>query len=175
MRSQANRRLAYDAVFLALALILSYLESLLSGFLPIPGLKLGLPNVAVMAVFCLFGKKDALAVSLLRCFVQFLLFGSAPALLLSLSGAFLSFLILLLVDCGRRRGVGMIGASVLSAAAHIAGQCAAASLFYGFFPVLFYYPTMLALSAPSGIVTGVLLVFILRAAERIPKKGERTP
>lgn len=173
MRSPANRRLAYDAVFLALSLILSYLESVFSGFLPIPGLKLGLPNVAVMAVFSLFGKKDALIVSLLRCFVQFLLFGSAPALLLSLSGAFFSFFLLLLTDCGRRRGIGVIGASVLSAAAHITGQCAAASLFYGFLPVLFYYPTMLALSAPCGIVTGVLLVLILRAAERIPRGRER--
>ena len=70
-RSRAERRLAYDAAFLALAVILSYLEALLSGFFPIPGLKLGLPNVAVMAVFRLIGRRDALAVSFLRCMIHF--------------------------------------------------------------------------------------------------------
>ena len=174
-RSRAERRLAYDAAFLALAVILSYLEALLSGFFPIPGLKLGLPNVAVMAVFRLIGRRDALAVSFLRCMIHFLLFGSATALVLSLAGAALSFLVLLLFDGGRSRRIGEIGVSVLSAFAHITGQCLAASLFYGFFAVFSFYPILTALSVPSGIFTGLLLLLILRSTEKISQKGKGTP
>ena len=102
-------------------------------------------------------------------------FGSATALVLSLAGAVLSFLVLLLFDGGRSRRIGEIGVSVLSAFAHITGQCLAASLFYGFLAVLSFYPILTALSVPSGIFTGLLLLLILRSAEKLSQKGKGTP
>ena len=66
------KRTAYDltktAMMLALALILSIVEAWLlpRGILPIPGFKLGLANVAILVTLYSVGRKEALAVAILR-------------------------------------------------------------------------------------------------------------
>ena len=56
--SRANliRRISMDAMLCVLAMMLSYLEVILplNLLVPLPGFRLGLANVAVVAVFCLF-------------------------------------------------------------------------------------------------------------------------
>ena len=45
-----TRKIAYLGVFLALALILSYVESLIPFYFGIPGVKLGLTNLIVVVM-----------------------------------------------------------------------------------------------------------------------------
>ena len=62
----SRNKAAYLGVFLALALICSYVESLIPFYFGIPGVKLGLTNlVVVMMLYCV-GTKEALAVSVCR-------------------------------------------------------------------------------------------------------------
>ena len=62
--------------FLAVALILSYVESLIPFSFGIPGIKLGLPNLAVVLLLYRNGIQDALTVNVLRIMLAGFLFGS---------------------------------------------------------------------------------------------------
>lgn len=149
-------RLAENAAFLSLALVLSFVESFLpAALLLLPGFKIGLANLALLAVFYRSGRlADTAVVSLCRCLVTFLLFGNPTGLMFSLCGGALVIVMLGMVR--RVRGLSFIGISVLCALAHNLGQLAAAVLLTGW-AVLAYLPALLAASAFYGTVNGILL------------------
>ena len=77
-------------LLVALAMILSYVESLIPAFVAVPGVKVGLANIVVIFALYTLGPVEALTVSLLRVILSSFLFGSVLSLLYSLSGALLS-------------------------------------------------------------------------------------
>ena len=81
---------------LTVAMILSYVESLLPS-VGIPGVKMGLANIAVIFALFRFGWKEAAALSLVRVVLASLLFGSVGAMLYSLAGAVLSLAVMALL------------------------------------------------------------------------------
>ena len=72
-----TKKVAFLGVFLALALILSYVESLIPFYFGIPGVKLGLTNLIVVVMLYLCGTKEAFAISMLRIMLSGFLFGEA--------------------------------------------------------------------------------------------------
>lgn len=149
-----TRRLAYAAASLALALLFSYVESLVPLTFALPGVKLGLPNVAIMFAFFHLGRAQGALVSFLRVLLVSLLFGSAASFFFSLLGAAFAFAALLILSRGAH--FGRIGISVGCAAAHGVGQITAAALLYGI-GVLSYLPYLLLSALPFGAVCGALL------------------
>ena len=149
-------RLAENAAFLSVALILSFVESFLPpALLPLPGFKIGLANLAILSVF--YRTESAANAALIvfcRCLLTFFLFGSVTFLLFSLCGGIL--VVGMLIVLKRIRGLSFLGISVLCAAAHNLGQLIAAVLLTG--PaVLAYLPALFAASAFYGSINGVLL------------------
>ena len=71
-----TRKIAYLGVFLALALILSYVESLIPFYFGIPGVKLGLTNLIVVVMLYCTGTKEAFGVSVARILLAGFLFGN---------------------------------------------------------------------------------------------------
>lgn len=61
-----KRKVALLGVFLALALICSYVESLIPFYFGVPGMKLGLTNIVVVLLLYFYGTKEALTVSFMR-------------------------------------------------------------------------------------------------------------
>ena len=55
MRIMNNRKLVTLALFITTALMLSYIESLFPFFFGVPGMKLGLANLAVVIVLYFYG------------------------------------------------------------------------------------------------------------------------
>ena len=82
-------KVAQYGLLTALALALSWVESLLPP-LGVPGVKLGLPNLAIVFALYRLGFKDAWAISLARVVLVTLLFGNGAALAYSVAGAALS-------------------------------------------------------------------------------------
>lgn len=163
------RRLCIDALVLASALILSYVEHLLplTLLIPFPGVKLGLANIAVMYLFFSVSKLDAAAVSLVRVFMSALLFGSAVSFLMSLGGALLSYAAMLSVSyLYKKEKISFVGVSVVSAILHGVGQLAAASLIYT--PAVFsYLPVLMAGGTVTGCVSGIVLNIIYKRIENL--------
>ena len=75
------KKTAYLGLFLALALICSYIESLIPFYFGIPGVKLGLANIVVVLMLYCTGAKSALAVSVLRILLSGFLFGNMFSIL----------------------------------------------------------------------------------------------
>ena len=66
MELSGRRKTAYMGLLLSFALILSYVESLIPFFFGVPGMKLGLANLAVMLALYLFGTEAAFLLNVLR-------------------------------------------------------------------------------------------------------------
>ena len=160
MRTKKN---ALRALLVALALVLSYLESLLPPLAHIaPGLKL--PNIAVVFALYRLGGRDAAAISLLRVALAALLFGSALSLAYSAAGAAVSLAVMLLL---RRSGrFGCMGVSVAGALAHNLAQLATAALLLGTRRLLWYLPALLIGGTISGIAVGVAAALLVTRVKR---------
>lgn len=168
MMQSRTKVLSLTAALCALAAVLSYAESLVSSLIlfPLPGLRLGLSNVAVMAAFLLLGPLPALIVVVTKCLLVFLLVGSPLSFILSLSGSALAFFSILITRCGQCRFCSMVGASVLSSALHVTGQVLCAALLCGGSLIPVYLPPLLLASIPTGAVTGWLLSVTVRGARK---------
>ena len=144
-----TKRLVLLAMLTAVAMILSYVESLLPQ-IGIPGVKMGLANIAVIFALFRFGWKEAAALSLVRVVLVSLLFGSVGAMLYSLAGAVLSLAVMALLR--RIDRFSTVGISVAGGVAHNAGQILMAMLILQTKQLLVYLPVL----AVSGIAGGVL-------------------
>ena len=150
-RDNRTRQLATLGLLTALALILSYVEVLLPGQPALPGIKLGLANVAVLIALWRYGPAAALEVNLARILLAGLLFTGAFGLLYSLAGGVASFLVMWLLKKSGRFSV--IGVSMAGGVLHNLAQLAVAMAMVSNRALLYYYPVLLL----SGLVTGILL------------------
>ena len=147
------KKLAVCGVMTALCLILGYLERLipLSLIIPLPGIKLGLSNIALLALLLTYGPAYAYGVTALKCGLSALLFGSVTSLAFSLSGGTLAMTVMWLLTAIFKEKLSVFGVSVAGAVAHNVGQLAAASVFMSSAAVFSYLPLL----ALAGTVTGL--------------------
>jgi len=157
MRSRAEVfGLAFESSLLALAVTLGLVESFLIPPLPVPGLRLGLANLAVLLAFAVLGPARALRISLARVILVGLAAGTlgGPTGLLSASGAIAAWVAMLLLFRFGREAFSVVGWSLGGSAAHVVGQLIAACLLAGSFAPLLLMPLSLPLSLISGLLIG---------------------
>ena len=175
-KTNAAKRLARDALLLSAALILSYLESFIPMPKAIPGMKLGLANIAVILCGYLVSLADAGAVSALRIIISSLLFGSTASLWFSLAGGFMAFVTLaLLLAAPARKAVSPVGVSVACAAAHNIGQISAACVIFGSTGIFRYLPLLLIFAVLFGLVTGAAAERVIHAMKIMNEKQRGQP
>ena len=146
-----KNKVAYMGVFLALALILSYVESLIPFYFGIPGVKLGLANLIVVIMLYAVGAKEAFAVSMLRILLSGFLFGNLFSILYSFAGGMLSFLVMWLVK--RTGKFHVMSVSICGGITHNIGQILVASVIVETYSIFYYIPVLLI----AGLITGMLI------------------
>ena len=157
-----NKKIATSALMIALAMILSFVESQIPSFFPIPGIKLGLANIAVIFALYRLSIKDAIVVLLIRVVVVSTLFGTSLTLAYSLSGAVLSLLIMVLLKKSDRFSI--VGVSVAGGISHNIGQIIMAIILMHNSVISYYLPFLII----SGIVTGVVIGLVsAKIVERV--------
>ena len=115
-----TRRMARYALLTALAMVLSWLESLVPVSAAAPGVKLGLTNLVVIFALYRMGLRAAAAVSLARVGLVSMTFGNAYSFAYSLAGAALSLAVMALL---RRTGrFSILGVSVAGGVSHNIAQ-----------------------------------------------------
>ena len=92
-----TRKIARMGLLTALALILSYVESLIPAFVAVPGVKMGLANIVVVFALYTLGPGEAAIVSIIRVLLSSLLFGSILSLSYSAAGAIISLLSMIIM------------------------------------------------------------------------------
>ena len=162
-----TKRLVLLAMLTAVAMILSYVESLLPS-VGIPGVKMGLANIAVIFALFRFGWKEAAALSLVRVVLVSLLFGSVGAMLYSLAGAVLSLVVMALLR--RLDRFSTVGVSVAGGVAHNAGQILMAMLILQTRQLLGYLPVLAVAGIGGGILTGLAAALLIRRIPEYEKK-----
>ena len=93
----STKKIALCGVLTALAMIFSYIESVIPVPIPVPGIKLGVANIAVITILYVLGVKEAIVINLLRIVLTSLLFGNVNSFLFSISGAALSLAIMIIM------------------------------------------------------------------------------
>lgn len=158
-----QKKTAYLGVFAAVAIIFGYVESLFPFFAGIPGIKLGLANLAVLYILEKYTWKEAALVSAVRILVIGFLFGNMFSILYSLAGATLSLAVMTLMK--KRAGFSILGVSVSGGVSHNIGQLIIAALIVENTAFLYYAPVLII----SGVVTGLLIGLLTReVSKRIP-------
>lgn len=153
-RNERLRRLALTSTLSATALVLSYLEAMIPLPVTIPGIKLGLANVAVAVAFCVADARTAGAVAVVKVLASGLLFGSPMMLAYSLGGTALSFAgmaLMMLVP-----GIGLVPVSMIAAILHNVGQLGVAALVLGTPAVFVNLPVLAVAACVTGSVTGAV-------------------
>lgn len=154
-------------MLIALALILSYLESLVPLSLAVPGVKMGLPNIVIVFALYSLSFKDAAIISLVRVVLVSILFGSVLSMAYSLAGAVLSLAVMLLLY--KSKSFGAAGVSVAGAVAHNAGQILAAMLLLETAQISYYLPVLCVTGTVAGICVGVISAIVIKRVK--PKSG----
>jgi len=162
------KKLALCAVLTALALGLSLVERFIPIWLivPVPGVKLGLANIVTMFALLYLGAPYAALVLAARCVLGALAAGSLLSLAFSLLGGFFALGMMLILKPRMGKSLSLFGLSMAGAAAHGAGQMAAAVLTLKSLAVLSYLPVLLLCAPFTGALMAAVSLPVFGAAEK---------
>lgn len=149
-----TKRLALQAILVAAALGLSYIERFipLQMVIPLPGVKLGLANIVSLFALYFLGWRSAFVILILRCTLGAVFGGGVTALMFSLTGGLLSMAVMALT-----RHVpffSVYGVSLCGAAAHNIGQILVAAFTLDSVYIFAYLPFLLLVGLVTGVLTG---------------------
>ena len=147
-----RKQIARYALLVALAMVLSWLESLivLPGLLP--GMKVGLTNLVVLFALYRLRLRDAAWISLLRVLLVSVTFGNAYSFAYSLAGAALSLAVMAALkklDC-----FSILGVSIAGGVCHDIGQLLVAIAGLGTARLGWYLPALLVSGTLAGLAIG---------------------
>lgn len=145
-------------------MILSYIETLIPSFVAIPGIKLGLANIAVIVILYKIGWKEAFAVSIIRVILSSLLFTTVLSMLYSLAGAILSLFAMILL---KKIKLSTITISVIGGVCHNIGQIAVAIFMTETAELVYYLPVLLITGTISGILIGLVGAITVKKMEKL--------
>ncbi len=160
-----KKHVAYFGLLLALALILSYVESLIPIFVSIPGIKLGLTNLVVLVCLYFFPLQYACIISVIRVLLAGLLFGNMFSILYSLAGAMLSLVIMIV---GKKiLKLRILGISMLGGIFHNLGQLIVAILVVSNYRIGFLFPYLMLSGLLMGTVIGLISSAVIPYLKRV--------
>ena len=150
---KASRALTRYALLVALAMVLSWLESMVPLSLAVPGVKLGLANLVVIFALYRLGPRQAAVISLVRVLLVTLTFGNAFGFAYSLAGAALSLGVMIPL---RRSGkFSLLGVSIAGGVCHNIGQILVAMAVLRSAAAAAYLPFLLLTGTAAGVCIGI--------------------
>ena len=157
------RKWARVGVLAALALVLSYIETFIPLPVPVPGIKLGLANIAVLMALEMLDVKSAACVALVKVLASGFLFGNPLMMLYSAGGTALAFIAMAALT--RIEGFSVMLAAIVGAILHNVGQLAVASLVLGTPLVWATAPVLVIAACATGALSGWATRYALRCLE----------
>lgn len=156
------KEIAICGLFVAVALIFSYVESILPLPMPVPGFKLGFSNIAVISVLYLYGVKEAFFVNIIRIVLASLLFGhgNVQQFFFSLAGGMASLGIMVLLK--RFDKFSVIGVSAVGGVVHNIAQVLIAIMILSSAAIGYLFPVFIVIGVVTGVICGVAAKALLR-------------
>ena len=160
-----KNRVAYFGVFTALALMFSYIETMIPIQFGVPGIKLGFANIMIVIMLYKSSAKEALLLSIVRIMLSGFLFGNLSSILYSIAGGVLSLEIMTLLK--KQGGFSVIGVSVAGGVSHNVGPLIVAMLVVETYQVGYYFPVLLVAGVLTGLGIGVVSQEVLKRIRNI--------
>ena len=155
-----KNRVAFFGVFTALALIFSYIETLVPISFGIPGVKLGLANLIIVIALYKIPLREVYVLSIVRVLLSGVLFGNYFSIAYSLAGGLLSLTVMALLK--KVGGFSVIGISIAGGVCHNIGQLVVAMIVVETFAMSYYMPVLLVAGLITGFLIGVVADQVLR-------------
>ena len=158
-------RVAYFGVFTALALIFSYVETLIPINFGIPGIKLGLANLIIIIALYKMSVKEAYALSVVRIVLAGFMFGNLFSIIYSLAGGILSLSVMALLK--KTDKFSLFGISMAGGVFHNVGQLIVAILVMENLNIAYYMPVLLISGLLTGFVIGLVAGEMLKRLTKL--------
>lgn len=158
-------RVVSFGVFVALALIFSYIEGLIPIRLGIPGAKLGLANLIVVIALYKVSWKETLLLAVVRVLLAGFMFGNLFSIIYSIAGGLFSLAVMMVLKRSGRFSVA--GVSIAGGTAHNIGQMVVAMLVIESYSIIYYIPVLLAAGVLTGLVIGIAANEMLKRLVKI--------
>ena len=157
----SSGKIALLGMCTAIAMVFAWVESQLPPLMAaVPGVKMGLPNIAIIFILYRFGWKEASAVSFVRIVAVSLLFGNPMTLAYSLAGGFLSLLGMTLLK--KTDLLSCVGVSVAGGVLHNVGQILMAMLIMSTAGLGYYLIILTVTGIASGAFVGLCGSFAVK-------------
>lgn len=166
-RSPAHKAALYG-MLIALAFVLSFVETLIPISLGAPGIKLGLANLVTVVGLYTIGTAGTVAVSMIRIILVGFTFGNGFSMVYSLGGWALSIVFMILFK--KLGWFSSVGVSIIGGVGHNIGQLCVAALVVKQAGVFVYLPVLLAAGTAAGLVIGLVGGLIVERLPRFIKK-----
>ena len=154
MKKMTTKKIAQLGVYIALAMILSYVESLIPFSFGVPGIKLGLTNVVTVIMMYTYGIPGALGVAVLRAVLSGFMFGNAFSIIYSVAGCVLSFIFMYILK--KTNHFAIISVSAAGGVMHNVGQLIVAANVVKTYSVIYYAPVLIIAGVFTGIIIGIV-------------------
>ena len=146
-------RIALYGLCIALAFILSYLESLIP-IQMMPGMKVGLTNLVVLIALYYLNAKAAFVINLVRILLVAFTFGNLQSLCYSAAGGILAYLVMVGLKSTKRFAI--VTVSVAGSIFHNVGQILVAMVMVETTSVAWYLAVLTISGIVAGVVVGIL-------------------
>ena len=162
------RKLTTMAMLTAISMIVFLIEAQIPLSFAVPGVKLGIANVITLYAIWTLGRREALAILLIRVFLGNIIAGNVMAMAYSLAGGLLCWVIMsLLKSVMKRSQIWLM--SILGALGHNAGQLGIAILISGTTTMIWYAPVLIVAAVVTGAFTGYLTQILLNHMDKLKK------
>lgn len=158
-----SKKVPLLGMFVAFAVILSYVESCIP-VLGIPGMKIGLANLAIIIVLYLEGTKEAAVCNFIRILIVGFMFGNLFSIFFALAGATLSMLVMVIMKKTNKFSIMIV--SMFGGIFHNIGQIVVAAFVVDNYYVFGYLPILILTGAVTGVIIGIVSRLVL---DRIDK------
>lgn len=158
-------RVVHFGVFTALALIFSYVESLIPINFGIPGVKLGLANLILIIAMYKMNIRDVYLLAVSRIVLAGFLFANLFSIIYSMAGGLLSLTVMYVLKKSDR--FSLMGISMAGGVSHNVGQLIMAMLVLESFNIAYYFPVLLISGLVTGLVIGIVACEMLKRLKNI--------
>lgn len=153
------------SLLVAQAIILGYVEALLAIPIPLPGIKIGLANIASILSLTMFGFREAVFISIIKSLIISFTFTGLTSFFFSITGGLLSILVMYILYKLFKDFLSIWSISIVGAIFHNIGQLAVASFIVGDLTVYSYLPMLLVSAGVTGALTGIISQAIIKSVK----------
>ena len=150
-----TRKIAYLGMLMALALVLSYVESLIPFAVGIPGLT----NIVTVIMLYIAAPMETFLLCVFRAVLSGFMFGNAFSIIYSLAGCILSFIVMYLLKKSDK--FSSVSISLVGGVCHNIGQIIVAAIVLSTYSVVYYIPVLLVAGCITGLVIGIVASQVL--------------